>query len=282
MEIRYRQRALRPGRGDSAGLARGLSVIAGRADITGEGMGIGTPALRDGFTYFASESGAERPRPGRFVKKFVIDRRLVVSVFGRPSSALTKMVERSTDWYAAHPSLQKILLRLSLLARKAFRMKIGFRGVPPLAEAVVAYAVRGGEVDVDCSVRGLRRACFGTRRVAASLIMLNEVEAGFFDAALRGGKPVPLPSGWMRLPARKAGAALVNSRHRLAFSVRLDRVIPRVEPKLFWGSERSSEIRWAGFDYEFDAAPLRDGEIEIRYRVGFGPIESGNGGRKHG
>ncbi len=269
MEIGYHASERGAAAGDSAGLARGLSVTVDGVDVTGEGMGIGAPALRDGFTYFPSSCRTEKTGPGRFVKRFVIDKRLIVSVFGRPSLFLTSLVERSTDWYAAHPSSQQALLGLSRLARRLFRINIRYRNAGPEAEAIVTYVIRGDEVDVSGSIRVL-----GRRRRLPTVILMNEVDARFFDAGLRGGRLVPPPTGWRRLPPSERTAALVNRTSRLAFSARRLRVVPRVEPKRFWGSERSEGLCWAGMDYEIDAGALHAREIGFSYRVGFTPFDT--------
>src|SRR5512137_514977 len=98
------------GEGISKGLARGLLVYYGDQNITGEGMGVGSIALRDqDYTYF-SRSWTDSKENGVLIRTFSLDTRMKWSIRGKPSSVLTRWIENGISAYMHLPRLQGILM----------------------------------------------------------------------------------------------------------------------------------------------------------------------------
>ena len=99
--------------GRSSEFAAGLLVRDGERDLTGEGMGIGSVALRTaGFTCFP-RTDLTAQENNEVTRTFFIDSRIIWKFGGISSLWLTGIIERLVTWYMAHSSFQKILLPIS-------------------------------------------------------------------------------------------------------------------------------------------------------------------------
>jgi hypothetical protein len=118
------------GEGISRGLARGLLVYFGDQNITGEGMGIGSIALKDQeYTYF-SRSWTDSKEDGVLRRTFTLDTRMRWSIRGRPSSVLSRWIENGISAYMQLPRLQGILMLPVLPLRTLIRIHPLFETIP--------------------------------------------------------------------------------------------------------------------------------------------------------
>jgi len=247
------------GAGLSLGLARGLLCAYAGRNITQEGLGIGVPALRQGgFTCFATATRTERLAPNALARSYAVDRRMVWRLGGRPSLALTRIVERGAAAYMRRPWLQPSLLALASRLRRLAGATPHFEEIAPVAIADFTYIWDRSRVDVECRFRRLGDA-------PARLFVMNELGADFFRASWLDGREAPPPTGWQPLPA--GAPALYDPQLGLRFSLVRAAADAPATPRLFWGRERNADCCWAGFELEFAGAALPAGGLSCRYAV---------------
>ncbi len=255
------------GFGKSTGFARGLLVaLAGGRNLTQDGMGLGSPALKtERNTYFSRSCATKIAGDGRVVKVFRMDTELAWSTFGRPSRALTRFFDGIGNVYMHAPALQ-VFLPLGAFFRTVGRIRPLPAPVPPIAEVVFDYRIRGASVEVACSIRALQDRL-------PRIYLLNELGADVFRAGWRDGNLADPPPGWERLPEDIPGG-LYSPEHRLVFRISGVTTDGAAAHRVYWGRERTGDICWAGFEIELEP---RDGvrEARCRYTITF----ESNGGR---
>ncbi len=249
------------GSGKSTGLARGLLVaLAGGQNLTQDGMGLCSPALKtERNTYFCRSCETETAEEGRVVKIFHIDTRLAWGVLGRPSHALTRFFGRIGKIYMHVPPLQ-IFLPFGALFRTIGRIRPVSVAVPPIAVIVVEYFIRGTKIEISCRIHALHDRL-------PRIYLLNELGADVFRAGWRNGEPTDPPPGWEVLPGGTP-VALYDPEHRLVFQISDIATSDTVDHRVYWGRERTHDICWAGFEIELEP-PAGTRQVDCRYTVAF-------------
>ncbi len=247
--------------GKSTGLARGLLVaVAGGRNLTQDGMGLGSPALKtEHGTYFSRSCVTDVAGDGRVVKVFRMDTELAWGAFGRPSHALTHFFGRIGEVYMHVPPLQ-IFLPLGTLFRTVGRIRPAPVRISPMAEIVFKYRISGTTVEVSCRIRALQDRL-------PRIYLLNELGADIFRAGWRDGALTAPPPGWKELP-EDSRAGLYAPEHRLLFRISDITTGGTAGHRVYWGRERTRDICWAGFEIEVEP-PAGAREIDCRYTISF-------------
>jgi len=136
------------GEGISKGLARGLLVYYGDCNLTGEGMGIGSIALRDHECTYFSRSWTDSAESGTLKRTFTIDTRMIWGVRGKPSTLLTRWIESGISAYMHLPWFQSILMLPVLPLRTLLCIHPLFETIAPRGKATFTYRVTGQEVEI--------------------------------------------------------------------------------------------------------------------------------------
>lgn len=239
--------------GKSHRLSRGLRVGYDSRDITQEGMGIGSLAMKtEHGTYFPSTCRTEFVNPWKIRKTFRIDTRLTVCCGNHPSRFLSRLSEKIVDCYMRRPALQKILLDISPPVKRLLHLSFRREALQPLAEALFTYDIDELIVTVSCRLSL-------PREMACKVYILNELGADYFTNSLKNGAIAAPPSGWepIALPALSP-PALYDDKNGIQFLIRDYRSDPAAPLHLFWGREKSPSLCWAGFEIELD---MRAGQI---------------------
>ena len=140
------------GEGNSQGLARGLLVYYGDRNITGEGMGIGSIALRDQeYTYF-SRSWTDSEEDGVLKRTFTLDTRMMWGIRGKPSSFLTRWIEIGISAYMQLPRLQGIIILPVFPLRTLLGIHPLFETIPPRGKVTFTYRITGHHVEVHVEI----------------------------------------------------------------------------------------------------------------------------------
>jgi len=240
------------GGGISQGLARGLLVFFCDQNLTGEGMGIGSVAVRDHeYTYF-SRSWNDSADEGALIRTFTIDTRMSWSIRGNPLPWMTRWIESGISAYMQLPAFQNIIMRPVLPLRRILCIHPVFETIPPRGQVTVTYRVEGGHVDVRAEIHP-------PIQLGDTVCLLNELSAVWFTAAVRDEKTGPPPPGWAMLYAQKPPIPLYDPVHGIRFAITRPSVTPAVQTRVFWGRECTDDLCWAGFCVEL--GPL-DGSQE--------------------
>lgn len=249
--------------GKSRELSPGLLATYGSRDITQEGMGIGSVALKTGgFTYFPSTCITEYRTPYNIIKTFSLDSRLTLHCGTFLSPFLSWVSEQIVAFYMRHPVLQKTILAGSHNLQRLLPLRFCRESFPSLAEARFAYIINGLFVTVTCNI-----SLNGTRTGKAYI--LNELGADYFTSSLHHETVARPPSGWEQLPLLAPTPALYDEMNDLTFRIVQCATEAIVPPKIFWGRERSSSLCWAGFAIEIDMTGCPAGKTSLQYTVEF-------------
>ncbi|ACL16939.1 hypothetical protein [Methanosphaerula palustris] len=250
------------GEGISEGLARGLLVCFGGENLTGEGMGIGSVAIRcPGFTCFSRTSKDSPGGEGIVIRTFLVDTRMSWSILGFVSPSLTRSIESGIGAYMRHPGLQRLLMVPVMPLRSLFGIHPVFESIPPTAEVTFTYQITGTAVDISARVRRLAGP-------VGTVCLLNELSADCFVTGWIGGI-VPPPPGWEELSRERGAKSLYDPVHQIRFSIAAISTSPPLQSKIFWGREMGEDLGWAGFAVEVESP---DGMVvpnEVRYRIEF-------------
>jgi hypothetical protein len=246
------------GEGVSHGLARGILVLADGRNVTGEGMGIGAVALKDPhYTFFSRNCKTTVVGLGVIEKTFLIDSRLLWGRVDKPSVFLTRVHDRIIDWYMRWPAFQA-LLPFGSSMRSIFGLKSFFEPIPPVTEVRFIYQISKNKIEVSCSFRP------PTERFA-SLFILNELAADIFTHGFSGGNITHPPSGWMEF---EPGSDLYDPKRHLRFCFSYHAREKSVPVKVWWGREYTRDLRWSGFEIEFQGIKV-DQQVSCSYEVSF-------------
>jgi hypothetical protein len=245
------------GEGASQGLSRGILVFFAGKNLTGEGMGIGSIAFRKrGYTYFPSRC-VTRDFDGDITEKdFFVDTWRKWAQRGRPSRFLTRFIECTADCYMAIPWVQPILCVQSPLIR-ALSLHPVLEQISPIGRSDFRYTCNPETIRVSCKI-----SSYGGE--LPRVFILNELDGDTFCRSLHHGFPAPPPSGWREYP----GDAVLSSKELDVCFWVTDIAVSGGSWRLFWGRERNSSLRWAGFIIMID--PISEcGSIECSYAVRF-------------
>jgi hypothetical protein len=250
------------GKGISEGLARGLLVMCGQENLTGEGMGIGSVAVKGcRYTCF-SRSFTDAGDESHFTRTFFIDTKMSWSVLGVISPGLTRIIESSIGVYMRFPALQKTLMAPVMPLRKMFRIQPVYESIPFSASVRCAYRVDPSGIDI----------CVQFDPVAGytgTFCLLNELSGDCFTSTWKSGILCPPPPGWEPLPCCFPTASIYDPVRQIRFWIDSFSVTPPVPVTMFQGRETGEDLSWAGLSFEIGQPGLPVGSLEFRYRVGF-------------
>jgi len=250
-----------PGEGISRGLARGLQVTYQDCNLTGEGMGIGSIALRDhAFTYF-SRSFTDSVEHGRVTRTFSIDTRMMWGIHGKPSSLLTRLIEYATRFYMRIPRAQVLLMLPVFPLRTLFGIHPTFEPVSPRGKVTFSYLVKGNTIEVQVS-KG------EPLEKQEKLFLLNELSARWFVAGWRHGRRTAPPPGWERISQDDLPVSFHDPVHGIRFFLDGVSVPPAIPFAIFQGREYGKDLAWAGFCIQIGPADTIQNLSPITYRIG--------------
>lgn len=252
------------GEGISKGLARGLLVYYGDCNLTGEGMGIGSIALRDQqYTYF-SRSWTDSTEAGVLKRTFTLDTRMKWSIRGEPSGFLTRWIESGISAYMQLPWFQTIIMLPVLPLRTLFGIHPLFETIRPLGEVTFTYRVTGHVVEVHVEMNM-------PVRPQDTLCLLNELSAAWFTDGWDGKRAASPPPGWEKVSFAQLPVSLVDPLHGIRFFMGQPSVSPPVPFTIYRGREHTGDLCWAGFCIELGPLDGSQGLPEVRYCIGFVP-----------
>ncbi len=250
------------GEGKSQGLARGLLVYYGDRNITGEGMGIGSIALRDREYTCFSRSWTDSEEDGVLRRTFALDTRMRWGIRGIPSSLLTRWIESGTSTYMLHPRLQHIVMLPVFPLRRLLGIHPLFETIPSRGTVTFTYRVTGLHVEVHAEIDVLT----GSRD---TLCLLNELSAAWFTAGWDGEQPAAPPPGWEKVSLDQLPVSLVDPVHGIRFTMDKPSASTPVPLAVFLGREHTGDLCWAGFCIELGPLDGSQEFPEIRYSIGF-------------
>jgi hypothetical protein len=261
-KIRIEPGAEYSGEGISQGLARGLLVYYGDQNITGEGMGIGSIALRDReFTYF-SRSWKDSKEDGVLNRTFTLDTRMRWSLRGKPSSILTRWIECGISAYMLLPRLQGIIMLPVLPLRTLLGIHPLFETIPPRGKVTFTYRITGHHVEVHVEIQV-------PIRPRDTICLLNELSADSFTAGWEGKHQAAPPPGWEKINLAQLPVSLFDPAHGIRFFMDKPSVSPLVPLAIFRGREHTGDLCWAGFCIELGPLEGSQGLSKVKYCIGF-------------
>jgi hypothetical protein len=250
------------GEGISQGLARGLLVYYGDQNITGEGMGIGSIALRDQECTYFSRSWTDTKVDGVLIRTFTLDTRMRWSIRGKPSSVLTRWIESGISAYMQLPHLQGLLMLPVLPLRTLIGIHPLFETIPSRGKISFTYRVAANHVEVHVEIHEL----VGPQH---TLYLLNELSAAWFTAGWEEKQLSPPPPGWEKVSLAHLPVSLVDPVHGIRFSLDKPSVNLPVPLTIFRGREHTGDLCWAGFCIELGPLDTLKGLPEVRYSISF-------------
>jgi hypothetical protein len=251
-----------PGTGISRGLARGLLVYYGDCNLTGEGMGIGSIAVRDHeYTYF-SRSWTDSAEAGVLRRTFALDTRMSWSIRGKPSAVLTRGIESGVSAYMRLPRFQDLLMVPVFPLRTQLGIHPVFETIPARGEITFTYRVSGSHVGVHAEMNL-------PVRQQDTVCLLNELSAAWFTKGCDGECLVPPPPGWEKVDPGQLPAPLADPVHGIRFSLSSPEVNPPVPFTLFRGREYNGDHCWTGFCIQLDTPDDVQGLPGVHYSVDF-------------
>ena len=252
------------GEGISKGLARGLLVYYGDQNLTGEGMGIGSIAIRDHECTYFSRSCTDSTEAGVIKRTFTLDTRMRWSIRGKPSNLLTRWIEYGISAYMQLPRFQSsIMLPVSPLSTLLDIHPL-FETIPSRGKVTFAYRVTGNHVEVQVEINV-------PVRPQDTVCLLNELSAAWFTAGWDGKRPVSPPPGWEKVSSAQLPVSLVDPVHGIRFCMGQPSVSPPVPFTIYRGREHTGDVCWAGFCIELGPLDGSQGLPGVRYCIGFVP-----------
>jgi hypothetical protein len=250
------------GEGISQGLARGLLVYYGDLNLTGEGMGIGSVAIRDHECTYFSRSWTDSADSGVLKRTFTLDTRMMWGIPGKMSGTLTRCIEYGISAYMQLPRLQGSIMVSVLPFRNLLGIHPVFETIPPRGKVTFTYRVTGHTVDV----RVENDMPF---RPKDTLCLLNELSAAWFTDGWDGKRPASPPPGWEKVGPDQLPMSLVDPVHGIRFFIDQPSVSPFVPYTVYRGRERGGDLCWAGFCLELGPIDGVQESLEARYCIGF-------------
>lgn len=252
------------GSGISHGLARGLLVFWNDVNLTIEGMGIGSVAVREPTCTYFSRSWDDVAEGHMIRRTFHIDTRMSWSIFGKISPYLTQWIESAIGAYMQLPSFQRILMLPVLPLRRVLSIHPVFETVPSHGQVIMTYIVTDGQVAVQARIHSLTKA-------GSVICLLNELSAEWFTNAVRNETIVPPPPAWERITPKNPPASLYDPVHGIRFTLLFPSasasIMSSVESNIFWGREHTGDLCWAGFCLELGPLDGQHDIVEARYSI---------------
>ena len=252
------------GEGISKGLARGLLVYYGDQNLTGEGMGIGSIAIRDHECTCFSRTWTDVSEAGVLKRTFTLDTRMRWSIRGKPSNLLTRWIEYGISAYMQLPRFQSsIMLPVSPLSTLLDIHPL-FETIPSRGKVTFMYRVTGNTVEVQVEINA-------PVRPQDTLCLLNELSAAWFTVGWDGKRPVSPPPGWEKVSSAQLPVSLVDPVHGIRFFIGQPSVSPPVPFTIYRGREHTGDVCWAGFCIELGPLDGSQGLPGVQYSIGFVP-----------
>jgi hypothetical protein len=250
------------GEGISRGLARGLLVYYGDCNLTGEGMGLGSIALRDPACTCFSRSFTDSSEAGVLRRTFTVDTRMMWGIRGKPSNVLTRWIESGISAYMLLPRLQRGIMVSVLPIRNLLGIHPVFETIPSRGKVTFTYRVTGQTVEIQVE---------STMPVGPgeTLCLMNELSAAWFTAGWDGKQKVPPPPGWEKVRSDQLPVSLLDPVHGIRFFLDRPRVSPSVPHTIYRGREQSGDLCWAGFCLELGPLVGEQESLEARYSIAF-------------
>jgi hypothetical protein len=252
------------GEGRSRGLARGLLVFSGELNLAGEGMGIGTVALRDNNDTFFSRSWTDSTEGDIFRRVFSLDTRMGWRLRGKSSPLLARLIRTGVGIYTKVPRLQDRILKPSLRLRALFGIEPFFENIPSRGSVTFTYRVNGHQVEIHVGSEV-------EAKPQEILCLLNELSAAWFTTGWDGTQQVPPPPGWKEVSQEQLPVYLIDPFHGIRFSIDKPAVNPQVPIRIYQGRENTADLCWAGFCIELGPEYGSQRIPEVRYSVGLVP-----------
>jgi hypothetical protein len=250
------------GEGISQGLARGLLVYFGDCNLTGEGMGIGSVALRNPVCTCFSRSWSDSSEAGVLKRTFSIDTRMSWCILGNPSTLLTRLIEYGIGAYMKVPRFQSTIMMPVQQLCTLLGISPLFETIPPRGMVTFSYRITENQVDVQVEINGQ----FNPQD---TLCLLNELSAEWFTGGWDGKHMVPPPPGWEKVSSSRLPVSLVDPVHGIRFSLSQLSVSTTVPFTMFCGRENNGDTSWAGFCIELGTLDNSREYPEVRYSVSF-------------
>ncbi|MGA2912281.1 MAG: hypothetical protein ABSE07_02060 [Methanoregula sp.] len=250
------------GEGISQGLARGLLVYYGDLNLTGEGMGIGSVAIRDHECTYFSRSWTDSAESGALKRTFTFDTRMMWGIRGKMSGILTRWIEYGISAYMQLPRLQSSIMLPVLPLRNLLGIHPVFETIPSRGKVTFTYRVTGHNVDVHVESDM-------PFRPKDTLCLINELSAAWFTAGWDGKRTVSPPPGWENVGSDQLPVSLVDPVHGIRFFMGWPSVSPSVPHTVYRGREQSGDLCWAGFCLELGPLDGVQESLEARYCIGF-------------
>jgi len=249
------------GEGMSIGIARGILVKYKGINIVQEGLGLGNLALKNGLmTYFASTCRTIQLSETKFSKTFLIDSVLLWQINGKVSIFITGIIDILTKYYMSLPKIQNKLLKTGTLLRNLLKLTPQMVKITPIAQARFDYSINEDELDIGCEIKSLAG-------YLNKVFILNELGADYFLNGIKNGETVSVPTGWNYIKSSPESTAFYNSEHNISFLIKKINVIDLISYKFLWGREKTKDLSWAGFEFEFDCKNKKIKSFSCRYVV---------------
>ncbi|GEM_PF-1810737 len=252
--------------GISKGISRGVCFSYRGKNITGEGLGIGVPVIKQGgFTYFSSCSYTVDRQGNRLMKKFLIDSMQVWYFLGMRSLFFTRLFEKASNLYMKNGILQKIFMRPGIFdfLLRITGFKTVFEPAGILATAYVTYFFSGQTIQIKGRIEK-------EKGFLCWIYILNELSAEFLNGVAETGIEKSLPSGWEKFNGR---AYFYNLETGITFLVENFKSLQYADVCTYWGRERSENLNWAGFEFEADCNDLEN-VFDFSYEIESGKRQS--------
>jgi len=251
-----------PGEGISKGLACGLHVYCQECNLTGEGMGLGSVALRDHrYTYF-SRSWTDSIDENTLTRTFLIDTRMIWSICEKPSPVLTRLIEYAVRFYMRIPGVQRVLMKPVFPLRTLLRIHPVFELIAPRGTVSFSYRINTNNIEIQVSVED-------PLEQQEKLFLLNELSAKWFVAGWHQGRTIAPPPGWEKISEADLPVSLLDPVHGIRFFLDGLSVPTPVPFSIFRGREYHEDLAWAGFCIQLGPAGTLQTIPRITYRIGF-------------
>lgn len=249
------------GEGVSLGITRGILVKYKGKNITQEGLGLGNLALKNGLmTYFASTNKTVQINETRFIKTFLIDSILLWKINGKLSIFITKVIDVMAQFYMLFPSIQNKSLKMATYLRNLLKITPQIMRTEPIAEACFNYYIEDDELHVECNIKSLMG-------YFKKVFILNELGADYFQKGIKNGKTVSAPSGWNYIKSSPDSTSFYNTEYNLSFFIKKINVQDLIPYKFLWGREKTKDLSWVGFEFEFDCRNKKIKSIDCQYII---------------
>jgi hypothetical protein len=261
------------------GLQKGLLLLDGEQELSGEGVGFGVPVLKRGLRAVfcgSSRTTARGAEPAPLTLVYRADRleRLGRRDQAHVAPAPLDLARESLSLVYRHvPPLRRPLAAMSTAGRRLLGVSTRFEETELLAEVAVTYALVAARREHE-GVLTVTTRLDALPPTVTEVILMNELGAAFFDIYEEDGR---LTRGgdigaWDQVTAELA--RFRSSTTGVWFELRSTPDPARPDARLFRGRELApGRLAWAGFGYS-----LRPGPTAFTYSVRFGrDVAAGEG-----